>query len=237
MTQCPACCRELPVSDAAFCPYCGKALQKAQREVPQEVKKLLSEVEKQKDPVKKHKMLTEAEQRFPDSLEIAEEILFLGRLYERSPKKLDYAVIKCYLWQMYLTPQDFSDEKKNAMREELIRHPHLMRCLALAPDKDAFLRRYLRRLAGEFVHVFLMGSTHYTRTVFGFRVDSRMGRVLAEPAADMLCAIRRDEALAPAERAMLYDAFYSAFVTETGGESRWVDALLEKKGYPVPARG
>ncbi len=237
MTQCPACCRELPVSDAAFCPYCGKALQNAQREVPQEVKRVLSEVEKQKDPVQKHKMLTDAEQRFPDSLEIAEEILFLGRLYERSPKKLDYSVIKCYLWQMYLTPKEFSLAQKNAMREELVRHPRLERCLELAPDRDAFMRRYLIRLAGEFVHVFLMGSTHYTRTVFGFRVDNRMGRVLADPAADMLCAIRGDDALEHAERAMLYDAFYRAFVTETGGESQWVDALLEKKGCPIPARG
>ena len=235
MTQCPACCRELPVSDAAFCPYCGKALQSAQREVPQEVKKLLSDLEKQKDPVKKHEMLLDGEKRFPDSLEIAEEVLFLGRLYERSPKRLDYSVIKCYLWQMYLTPKDFTPEQKNAMRTELLGHPHLKRCLALAPDADAFMRRYLRRLAGEFVHVFLMGSTHYTRTVFGFRVDSRMGRVLAEPASDMLCAISRDDALESAERVLLYDAFYHAFVTETGGESQWVDALLEKKG--CPARG
>ena len=37
-------------------------------------------------------------------------------------------------------------------------------------------------------------------------------------------------------RTLLCDAFYRAFVTETGGESRWVDELLEKKGYPVPAR-
>ena len=237
MTQCPACCRELPFSDAAFCPYCGKALPKAQPEVPQEVKQLLSDLGRQKDPVQKHKLLTQAQQRFPDSLEIAEEILFLGRLHERSPKKLDYAVIKCYLWQMYLTPKDFSLEQQNAMREELLRHPHLMRCLRLAPDADAFMRRYLRRLAGEFVHVFLMGSTHYTRSVFGFRIDNRMGRVLAEPAADMLCAIRRDEALVPDERVMLYDAFYHAFVTETGGESQWLDTLLEKKGDPVPDRG
>jgi hypothetical protein len=52
----------------------------------------------------------------------------------------------------------------------------------------------------------------------------------------MLCAIRSDEQLAPEQRVLLYDAFYRAFVTETGGEARWVDELLEKKGYPVPAR-
>jgi len=237
MTQCPVCHRDLPVSDAAFCPYCGAALAKTEQAVPEEVRKLLSEVEKQKDPVKKHQLLTEAENRYPDSLEIAQEILFLGRLHERSAKKLDFSVIKCYLWHMYLTPENFSVAQKAVMREELVAHPQLQRCLALAPDADDFMRRYLRRLASEFVTVFLLGSTHYTKTVFGFRVDNRMGRVLAEPAAKMLCGISEDEQLEAQQRVLLYEALYRAFVTETGGESRWVDELLEKKGYPVPRKG
>lgn len=238
MTTCPVCRRELSMADAAFCPYCGAALNTiAKNPVPEEVKMLLAQIDKQKDPAKKHAMLAEAEKQYPDSLEIAEEILFLGRLYERSAKKLDFSVIKCYLLHMYLTPQAFSEETRNAMREELISHPHLLRCLQLAPDDDAFMRRYLSRLASEFVTLFLMGSNHYTKSMFGFRLDSRMGRVLAEPAADMLCAIRSDEALEARQRALLYDALYRAFVTETGGESRWVDALLEKKGYPIPSKG
>jgi len=236
MTQCPVCHRKLSVDGAAFCPYCGAALQKNEHAVPEEIKRLLADIQKQKDPLKKHQMLAQAEKQYPDSLEIAQEILFLGRLYERSAKKLDYSVIKCYLWHMYLTPEQFSPEKQNAMREELVNHPHLQRCLALAPDADAFMRRYLKRLAAEFVTVFLMGSTHYTKSLFGFRLDSRMGRVLAEPVSHMLCAIREDEQLDLQNRALLYDALYRAFVAETGGESQWVDALLEKKGYPIPAK-
>lgn len=236
MTSCPVCRRELPFADAAFCPYCGAAVRTEKKPVPEEIKKLLAQLEQQKDPVRKHAMLAEAEKQYPDSLEIAEEILFLGRLHERSAKRLDYSVIKCYLWQMYLTPQAFSEETKNAMRDEIVSHPHLRRCLALAPDADAYMRHYLSRLASEFVALFLMGSSYYTKSWFGFRLDNRMGRVLAEPAADMLCAIRADEQLDAPMRAAMYDAFYRAFVTETGGESKWVNALLEKKGYPVPAR-
>jgi len=236
MLQCQACRRSLPMSDAAFCPYCGATLQTEKRAVPDEVKKLLRELEKQKDPVKKHEMLVKAEEKYPDSLEIAEEILLLGRLYERSPKKLDYSVIKCYLLHMYLTPEQFSPDGKDEMRRELFSHPQLLRCLSLAEDENAFLRRYLGRLCAEFVTIFLLSSTYYTKSLFGFRLDSRMGRVLAEPAANMLCAIRSDEALDMQHRALLYDAFYRAFVTETGGESRWVDELLEKRGYPVPTR-
>lgn len=234
--QCMMCRRELPVADARFCPYCGAALDPNQPAVPQEIRQLLSELEKQKDPVKKHAMLLEAQKQFPDSLEIAEEILFLGRLYERSPKKLDYSVIKCYLWHMYLTPEQFSEEQKAAMRTELAQHPHLQRCLALAPDANGFMRHYLSRLASEFVTVFLLSSTSYTKSWFGFRLDHRMGRVLAEPAANLLCAVRTDRQLEPDFRAMCYEAFYRAFVTETGGESRWVDELLEKRNCPVPAR-
>ena len=234
--QCMICHRELPVNDAAFCPYCGSALQTAKRTVPDDVKRLLQALEKQKDPVKKHEMLMEAEKKHPDSLEIAEEILFLGRLYERSAKKLDYSVIKCYLLHIYLTPEAFSPGRMEEMRQELFTHPHLLRCLALAEDENAFLRRYLNRLCTEFITIFLLSSTYYTKSFFGFRLDTRMGRVLAEPACAMLCAIRSDERLDAASRALLYDAFYRAFVTETGGESRWVDELLEKKGYPVPAR-
>ena len=234
--QCMMCHRELPVADAAFCPYCGAAVQSPKHAVPDGVKQLLSSLEKQKDPAKKHAMLLEAQKEYPDSLEIAEEILFLGRLYERSPKKLDYSVIKCYLWHMYLTPERFSPEQKADMRAELAAHPHLQRCLALAADRNVFLRHYLGRLASEFVTIFLLSSTSYTKTWFGFRLDHRMGRVLAEPAADILCAIRADEELEPAFREMCYEAFYRAFVTETGGESRWVDELLEKKDCPVPAR-
>ena len=234
--QCMVCHRELPVSDAAFCPYCGAALQTEKRPVPDGVKTLLRELEKQKNPVKKHEMLTEAEKKYPDSLEVAEEVLFLGRLYERSPKKLDYSVIKCYLLHMYLTTEQFSAERREAMRRELFSHPHLLRCLSLAQDATVFLRHYLSRLCSEFVTIFLMSSTYYTKSLFGFRLDSRMGRVLAEPACTMLCAIHADEQLEEAHRTLLYDAFYRAFVTETGGESRWVDELLEKKGFPVPAR-
>ena len=35
------------------------------------------------DPVKKHKLLLEAQAQYPDCLEVAQELLFLGRLYER----------------------------------------------------------------------------------------------------------------------------------------------------------
>ena len=61
-----------------------------------------------------------------------------------------------------------------------------------------------------------------------------MSRVLAHPAAQILAAIRQDLQLEAHERMMLSEAFYSAFLTETGGEPQWIDEALQKLDCPVP---
>lgn len=231
---CPACGRKMQVEGAAFCPYCGAALPHDKTQLPQGAAQALSEADKLSDPVKKHALLLQAERDYPDCLEIAEALLFLGRLHERSSRALDYSVIKCYLWQLFLTPEDFSAELKQAMRTEFFHHPQLERCQQLAPDADAYTRRYLKRLACEFISLFLKGSSYYTRSFFGFRFDNRMSRVLAQPAARILAAIRQDLQLEAQERLMLSEAFYSAFLTETGGEPQWIDEALQKLDCPVP---
>lgn len=231
---CPACGRKMQVEGAAFCPYCGAALPHDKTQLPKGAAQALSEADKLSDPVKKRALLLQAERDYPDCLEIAEALLFLGRLHERSSRALDYSVIKCYLWQLFLTPEDFSDERKQAMRTEFFHHPQLERCQQLAPDADAYTRRYLKRLACEFISLFLKGSSHYTRSFFGFRFDNRMSRVLAHPAAQILAAIRQDLQLEAHERLMLSEAFYSAFLTETGGEPQWIDEALQKLDCPVP---
>ena len=117
--------------------------------------------------VKKHKLLLEAQEQYPDCLEVAQELLFLGRLYERSPRKLDFSVIKCHLLHFYLTPDDFSAAQQQQMRTELFEHPDLRRCQELAPDADAFTRKYLERLSRDFINVFLRGSNRYMHSFFG----------------------------------------------------------------------
>lgn len=233
---CTHCGKAVQPQDAAFCPYCGAAMPGKAASVPEGAMKALREADRLKDPVKKHELLLQAEKDYPDCLEIAEAILFHGRLHERSSRVLDFSVIKCYLWHMYLTPKDFTADQKQKMRTELFEHPHLLRCLELAPDRDAYLRRYLRRLGCEFVSLFLKGSSRFTRSIFGFRFDNRMSRVLAQPVAMMIAEIRADEALAPQQRALLSEAIYSAFLTETGSEPQWVNEELEKMGHPIPTQ-
>ena len=75
--QCPSCGRQLSIGQgAAFCPFCGGSLTKAAQTPDDEaIQKLLSEVDAQSDPVKKHELLTKAQAQYPDSLSIAQEIL------------------------------------------------------------------------------------------------------------------------------------------------------------------
>lgn len=233
---CPRCHKVVPAADAAFCAYCGAPLHAQTDEYSPELRVLLERIDRQNDPAKKHRMLLEAQQVYPDCLPVEEELLFLGRLYERSPKKLDFSIIKCHLWHMYLTPDAFSETQKQQMRQELIAHPQLLRCMSLSDQPQNYLRRYLQRLGGEFVNIFLKGSSHYSRAFMGLRLDNRMDRVLADPVADMLRNIHRDTALSDEHRDMMYDALYRAFLTETGGNARWVDAELDRRGCPIPVK-
>ena len=233
---CPRCHKTVQTADAVFCPFCGAPIHQPQNTLPEEAKKLLAQAEKIADPVKKHAFLVEAEKQYPDVLEIAEELLFLGRLHERSHRKLDFSVIKCYLWHMYLTPREFTEDQKAAMREELINHPQLQKCLSLASDKQSYMRLYLEKLGADFVSLFMKSSNRYNQSILGFRISSRMEKILAEPMAFMMDNIRRDTELAPDMREMVYDAIYRAFQLETGGDTKWVDEQLEKRGCPVPVR-
>lgn len=233
VTNCPFCHKELPVADAAFCPYCGAVLNKKEEVALPEVRTLLDRVAETDDPVKKHNLLLEGREKFPNNLDIEREILFLGRLHERSPKKFDLTVIKCYLWQLYLTPGEFKKEQQDAMRDELVAGEQLKRCLELSPDPDAFMRDYLERLSREFVNIFLRGSTHYTRSFFGFKMESRFTKYLADPAAAVMRNIYSDEALENHMRITCYDAFYRGFAAEMS-DTRYLDQNLEEMGLPRP---
>lgn len=230
---CPHCGRRT-VEGAAFCPFCGAALPKRSSALSPEGEALLGQAGKTSDPVEKHRLLLRARALCPDCLEVEEALLFLGRLYERNPRKMDFSVIKCYLWHMYLTPGDFSPEKREAMRQELLHDPQLERCQELSGDAARYFLSYLERLAGEFVSLFLLGSNRYTNAFLGFRLDPRMDKVLASPVASMLQNIWNDGRLEDGERDALSGALYRAFLAQTGGNAAWVDARLKELGLPVP---
>lgn len=232
---CPRCHRAAQTAEAAFCAYCGAPI-RLPKELPAELEALLKRIGDTQDPVEKHRLIEDGILRYPESLELAEEKLYLGRLYERSPRKVDFSVIKCYVWHMYLTPNEFDESRKDEMRREILSHPDLERCLALAEDRELYMRRYLERLAQDFISLFLKGSSRYNGSFFGIKLGGRMGKLLAEPTARIMHNIHEDSALTSQQRETMYEAFYRAFLTETGHESRWLDECLTRMELPVPAK-
>lgn len=233
--RCPHCARALAVeTGAAFCPFCGGALSKAVQGAEDEaVRTLLAKAEAQADPAKKYALLTKAQAAYPDSLSVAEELLFLGRLHERTSRTIDFSVIKCYLLMAYLEPDTLPPGKGQAMRAELFHHPSLERCLALCEDPTVYLSHYLTRLSGQFIDLFLRGSSHYMRRVFGMGLESRAPKLLAAPAARMLKAMRGDQDLTPQQRALLMHAFYAAFSAQLGGDTQWLAKDMAELGVTL----
>ena len=236
-TSCPHCGKSLEtLPEVAFCPFCGGALAYAQsqsQQEPREVFALIDQAEAERDPRKRYAMLTAAEEKYPQSLGVAQSLLFLGRLHERGGKNVDFSIIKCYLFMPYLEPEKFSEQEKDKFREELFVHPQLEKCLALCEDKEAFLRMYLLRLEGEFVQLFLRGDSRYMRRIFGFGMDGRAAKLLASPVAIMLSNIRKDDKLSEAHREMLMRTLYQAFSKDVAGETQWLDTRLKEEGIAV----
>ncbi|MCE5344464.1 MAG: zinc ribbon domain-containing protein [Eubacteriales bacterium] len=233
---CPHCGRRITIDNgAAFCPYCGGALTTLPPDSEDDaVKALLTSADAQTDPRKKHDLLLQAQAEHPGSLAIAEELLFLGHLYERNRHTLDFSVIKSYLLNLYLEPETISAEKRDAMRRELFDHPDLERCLALSTDKAAFMVHYLHRLSIQFIQLFLHGSSKYMRRYFGMGLDSRAPKLLAYPAAKMLSAMRDDPALSEEQRSLLMHVFFDSFSEQVGGEIHWLEETMVEHNVSLP---
>ena len=220
-TLCPTCHKAVGAAEgAAFCPYCGGKLAAAGPD--------LADVISEPNPVIKHERLLALREQYPDSLEVAEELLMLGRLYERGKKGLDFSIIKCYVLNVYLEPDTLREDKREELRREIFSHPDLERCLSLSGDGELFLRRYLTRLSEDFIRLFLKGSTRYMHSIFGFTSEGKAPKYLALPAAGMLRAMHRDGALTGAQRRLLTQAFYAAFARQMNGETKYLDELLQK---------
>lgn len=233
--QCPHCGRKLSTeSGAAFCPYCGGALSQPQA-APEDsaVRELLAKVETLTDPVKKYALLHSAQAQYPKSLAIAEELLFLGRLHERNPKVLDFSVIKCYLLMIYLEPETMMPEKIGALRRELFDCPELDACLALCEDQTAFLNKYLTRLSGQFIDLFLHGSSKYMHRFFGLGLDSRAPKLLAAPVAHMLAAMRDDPVLSAEQRSLLMHALYAAYNARFMSDMQWLQKEMTERNVTL----
>ena len=233
--KCPRCGKTVPAdSAAAFCQYCGAPLgENSPKPEKEAVRELMKQADRQTDPIKKHALLAKAMEEDPQSLAVGEELLLLGRLHERNPRKLDFSVIKSYVLNAYLEPEEYSDKQREAMRGEIFNHPDLARCLELCEDENAFLTRYLTRLSNQFIDLFLKGSSRYMRRFFGMGLESRAPKLLASPTARMINGMRADPLLTGEQRALLTHAFYGAFSAQMGGDTQWLDQAMTELGFTL----
>ena len=229
--MCPRCGGETPVGDHGgfACGECGGWLKvaphgkayvlvAAARELPGEkdALRLVDKAEKITDPVKKKKLLDEAERLCPDSLEVQRALLDLGDLWTRDLRTIDFHLIKSYLLHVFEAPEEDSPAMRRQMLEELTAHPRLLRCIDLAPDGEQFIREYVQWLCREYVNVFLKGSTQHSGRVFGLQL-TRLEKALARPTAKMLVNMERTDLPAPYDT-LLPQTLLEAFVRDVGSD-------------------
>lgn len=214
--RCTNCQRDILLNDSAqdtvFCTYCGSKINLSGSELQQEIalEEAVTLLLKEKDPIVIHDKLMTLRSAHPESLVVHRAILMQGRLHERNPKKLDYSVIHCYLLNIFLEPEIFNAEQKEAYCAELTQGKNLVACLALAKDKAQFLRQYYIDLSQRFIELFLLGSSKHMRTFFGLTMSRNPAKTLACPAAVMLRGILACTALGE-QQLPLANAFYTAF--------------------------
>lgn len=112
------------------------------------------------------------------------------------------------------------------MARELFDDRRLLRCLELAPDREAFLRSYLEELSREYMRVFVAADNRHIPRVFGISFKGSLAKYLAAPAKDILSNILSSPYLDEEEARVLARAFYRAFFEHAGGETGELDSRL-----------
>ena len=228
---CEKCGKKADGEGIIFCPYCGEKLnqQKTQQETSAdpEVGQWITKALQQDTIQKRKKILAEAAARFPGNRDIEREMLFVGEPV-KSRRDGDYFLIKSYLLQLYRTPGEFPEPQRCEMRRELLDSPALNRYLGGEEDPEAAKGKYLRRLCGEYLALFLEGDNRIMGNIFGFHVERKKEKLLAKPVSEMIRRMESDEQLAPDQRKMLRDAMYSAFSGRYDGKTEFLDKLLQQ---------
>ena len=224
--KCPACGGTMRLEEGRLlraCPYCGAELscEAAARgwEIPgpSELEKKLA---KENNPKKKYKLILAALEKDPNDFGANRALLYHGRLHEDciTRRGIDYSVVKCYLFNVFESPENYTDAELDAKYAELLEGEQLKKVLSLCGDADVFFRDYIRCLAAQYVDLFIRGESRNSTVMFGFRrsLDST-AKLCAEPVREMLRTIAQSARLDGREetRALLaasvragYDALF-----------------------------
>ena len=224
---CRQCGRTIETEGVAFCPYCGTKLEAATHvtETPEEEKWLRKAAQVKSYP-ERREILLKGRKECPNSREIRWELLFTGEQEDKRRWTVDFSVIKCWVLEMYRKPGDFTEEKRNRMREKLFEDPELKECLEMYGDPEGKQREYLQRLSREYVELFLEGSNEVMGSFLGFHSDRNKDKKLAVPVAEMIKRVREDEKLSTDQREQLWKALYQGYAARNGGRTEYLDERL-----------
>lgn len=187
---------------------------------------LLFEADTRDDPQLIYDALKRAEQLAPNDLGIQRRLLLHGRLHKRNNKNVDFSVIKSHLLNSFEHPEKHREEDIRKMHRALFDEEQLQKCLALAPDSEAFHREYLEELSKDYIRIFLAPDSSHSPRVFGISFKGNLQKYLAAPARDIISNILSSPYLGNAEAIMLAKAFYRAFYEYAQGEVRELDSRL-----------
>ena len=224
--KCPVCGGTMQLEEGRLlraCPYCGAALSHEnvargwEIPGPSELEKKLA---KENNPKKKYKLILAALEKDPNDFGANRALLYHGRLHEDciTRRGIDYSVVKCYLFNVFESPEKYTDAELDAKYAELLEGEQLKKVLSLCGDADVFFRDYIRCLAAQYVDLFIRGESRNSTVMFGFRrsLDST-AKLCAEPVREMLRTIAQSARLDGREetRALLaasvragYDALF-----------------------------
>ena len=209
---CIKCGKEITGEGMAFCPYCGVRLEtEKEKTVSAEAEEWIRKAMKVTSLPERKKILEEARRACPDDPAIDWELLFIGTPDPKPVRgKMDFSIIKSWLLQIYRKPEDFSEEKRDAMRQELFDSPQLKAVLAAFPDPEGRMREYLGRLCREYIDIFLKEDNQLMGNLFGFRVRRNQEKALEAAVSDMIRKIEADEQLTQERKQLLQEALLQA---------------------------
>ena len=211
---CEKCGKKLNEEGILFCPYCGAKLEGTIRETPTENREAAEWIRKAMKVTslpERKKILEQAKKACPEDPEIDWELLFIGTPDPKPPRGvMDYSIIKCWLLQIYRTPEVFPGEKRDAMRQELFEGEQLRKVLAASGHPEETMRAYLERLCREYIDIFLKEDNRLMGNLFGLRIGRNRTKILEEAGAGMVRQIEADGQLAPERKQMLSEAMLQA---------------------------
>lgn len=234
--KCPACGGTMQVEEGRLlraCPYCGAELLhetgKAAWQIPgpSDLEKRLA---KEQNPKKKYKLILAELEKNPDDFGANRALLYHGRLHENVMKRggsLDYSIIKCYLFNIFESPERYTEAELDERYAELLEGEQLQKVLSLCGDADVFFRDYIRTLSAQYIELFIRGESRNSTYAFGFRrsLDST-ARLCSEGVNKMLRTIAGSARLNGREeiRALLLSAVREGYNALFPGKSAYLES-------------